>query len=367
MARCNFRDAVFIANEEGNVQTISGVEVSVYQAGTLTPAPIYGSRSLGDVAPLTQPLTTDTNGVVDFWAPAGDYDIFFHDTVGTPRIDDQTVGWSSLSGADGGVPGAKVATDAGLALGSLSAVSMRQFVPIGSVIDWWRPSSSWDAGAGAGNAPPGFAICNGQVITEGNHDFGSGSITLPDLRNKFIIGADILKTDTAASTNGDGTAAYNSQHPNAPGIRGVGGSNITHSHSVPAHKHGKGDLAIASSGGHTTTATQANHTHALGQGNLHDANNPVSSTYYWASGTQLFDGPYEMLLYRNGTNTETVNGGPPAITVSGDGKHTHGSVDFSGSVGATGGVSGDASMTSGTVDGRPQHYGLLKIMKVKRN
>lgn len=55
---------------------ISGATVTVYQAGTLTPATIYESDSNDTpVSAKPNPFTTDANGYWCFAAPVGDYDI----------------------------------------------------------------------------------------------------------------------------------------------------------------------------------------------------------------------------------------------------------------------------------------------------
>lgn len=362
----------------GNLVPLASVNVHVYFAGTTNHATIYGSRSPTDLTPLANPMTTGATGFIEFWAESGEYDIAIHDTITPARVGDKTWGWQALSGQDGGIPSGKLAADAALPLRALDAASMRQFVPLGTVIDWWRPNSSWDAGAGAGAPPPGFEVCDGHVVPDGSHDFGAGALTLPDLRNKFIIGADISagKADGTGSVPGDGTAAYNAQHPNAPGIRGVGGTNATHTHTVPSHFHGKGTLA-ASGGSHAHTDSGHGHGASTDTQLANDftlmqpGNSGIGSI--WAA-TQA--GQYFNVAYANNGNPwgawyaghghgVTINPGAANIQPN---THSHPNSEFSGNVGNyPAGVNGDAQMTSGAIDGRPAHYGLLKIMKVRRS
>jgi len=58
-------------------------------------------------------------------------------------------------------------------------------VPLGTVVQWWRPNSNV-------TLPDGWEPCDGRTIVDHSYiDIGiSNSITLPDLRNKFVIGAD---------------------------------------------------------------------------------------------------------------------------------------------------------------------------------
>lgn len=57
-------------------------------------------------------------------------------------------------------------------------------VPLGTVIAWWRPASTIEI-------PDGWVPCDGRQVEQGDHSFPiSSAIVLPDLRNKFVLGAD---------------------------------------------------------------------------------------------------------------------------------------------------------------------------------
>lgn len=337
-----YRDAA----DNNALKTANGIQVRVYQPGTTTPVNVFGTRSLADVTPIGMPITTGADGYVEFWADYGDYDIAIHDTIIPVRIADKTFGWNASSGADRGVPSIKVAGDGNILYAALDAMSKRQDVPLGTKIDWWRPSSSYDAGAGAGNPPPGWEPCDGRVIVQANHDFGAiGSITLPDLRNQFILGANIALADAGAGAAANGAA-------NAPGIRGAGGTNVPHSHSVPAHFHSSAATGATIALSAATTGTEsADHTHT------------VSS----AGGPPFFAaaGGFDINVVIAGVNASYGTSGRSAA-------HTHSvsfpHANFSGSIGlVTGGVNGDAAMTSGTADHRPSYVGLLMLMKIRRS
>ena len=115
--------------------------------------------------------------------------------------------------------------------------------PIGTVISWFRPDH-------ATPIPNLWHVCDGSTLTSSYHDFpGGGSVTLPDLRNKFVLGAD----DTTA--NGTAAVAVSSGNINAaagaPGAQATGGSNKivqtisqlaqhVHNfsgHALPVHSH----------------------------------------------------------------------------------------------------------------------------------
>lgn len=188
------------------------------------------------------------------------------------------------------------------------------------------PVFGGDTPVGAGmlwytnTAPANWLICDGASLNRADYPqlfniigttYGSASATtfnLPDLRQRFPMGK-------AASGTGNSLA-------------GTGGSidhvhtSAAHTHTVPAHYHGMGtgaDLNITSSGSHTHTATTTAFAEAVGLTNP-GYNNPPNWSRYVAG-------------------TVTVNSA----------SHTHASGNFAGRIGlVTGGVDGNASITSGS-------------------
>jgi microcystin-dependent protein len=174
--------------------------------------------------------------------------------------------------------------------------------PVGAGMIWYTNT-----------APANWLICDGSAVSRTQYGAlfsvlgttygtGNGSTTfnLPDLRQRFPMGK-------AASGTGNSLA-------------GTGGA-IDHTHSVPAHYHGMGtgaDLNITSSGAHT---------HDTGNNQFFVTSN---NTITVANGVQQF------------SNTAIVAN-------TGSSSHTHASNSFSGRIGlVTGGVDGNAAMTSGT-------------------
>jgi hypothetical protein len=345
MARSMYQNTIAAADATGTLKALAGIQIFVYTQGTQTTVPIYQSRT--GAPQKTNPIVTDATGLVEFFADVGEYDVRTKDTNVSPRIADRTVQWHSVSGADGGTPGAKIAPDAGLSLGTLGADVNRQIAQIGQVIDWWRPDDTFPV-------PSGWEICDGRSILAGSHDFGGGSITLPDLRNTFILGADATKINGAVSTNGDTAAG-------APGIRGVGGSNavrnLAHTHVVDAHSH-------------TVNA----HSHTV---NAHDHSfmNPIAVN----SGSLLVVHPGDAQMDYAGSHVELMDTGGTVgarnVGVSGGiameryaiwtNQSTPGT--STSSPGTSNTSPGTDSQLSTTNDMRPRHVGLLKIMKVRRS
>lgn len=105
-------------------------------------------------------------------------------------------------------------------------LAVRARIPIGVVQDWWRPTTGIDI-------PDGWALCIGQTLEPDEHDFAvAEAVTLPDLRNVFILGADATKGVGVAASGANGAG-------NGPGLGGVGGSHqetLTVA-TMPQHSH----------------------------------------------------------------------------------------------------------------------------------
>ena len=90
-------------------------------------------------------------------------------------------------------------------------------VPLKTVLSWYADLTT-------GTTPPaGWEICDGRTLNTSQQDIVGSSWTLPDLRNRFIIGATLAKGDGVA---GDAVTSSNiDAAAGAPGPKGVGGSN----------------------------------------------------------------------------------------------------------------------------------------------
>ena len=133
-------------------------------------------------------------------------------------------------------------------------------VPLGTVIDWWRPSDDFPI-------PDGYAIADGRVVADDTSPFFGQP--LPDLRNRFARGA-----NTPAEIGQMG-GEDNHAHAGA-GTNTAGGHTPTGAiASAGAHAHGGQSGAggahqpagsVANAGNHNHTGTALNggsHTHGL--------------------------------------------------------------------------------------------------------
>src|SRR6056300_61180 len=140
-------------------------------------------------------------------------------------------------------------------------------VPIGLIQLWYGSS---------GSIPSGWALCNGGTYTRTD---GGGNITTPDLRTKFIRGADgdapsPVATGTSGGQN-NVTLAVANLASHSHGVS-VSTSNAPHGHGVTgttnaAHNHGMPDNETPHS--HNTTESNGNHNHALSEQNAPHSHN----------------------------------------------------------------------------------------------
>ena len=349
---------------------------------------IFSDRSAGTLTNDGSQETED-DGLIEFWANPGEYRIHIEDPLS--RIGNKSITWNSVPGWEGGIPGDFISNDNELDLATVGVDIRRQFVPIGAVLDWWRPDSSVAV-------PDGFVVCSGGTISSANHDFGTGqAINVPDLSNKFVLGA---KTASGSNTAGNASS-------NAPLVGDTGGSNatrdLTHTHTTYAHNH-----TLSADAGRTTftftnptytftgSGVSLDHNHSLYEPNNANSSDrqimyrvKSSNAYSGNGGVQVtniqdnsgglsYDGWRVDLGTTDYTNLARANGGGGNYTPGGSVTVASGG---SGVIGGKAGLADGAGIVNGDTDNstsaatanitathdfRPQYVGLLKIMKVKR-
>ena len=202
-------------------------------------------------------------------------------------------------------------------------------LPVGAVIDWWRPNASWPV-------PAGFAICDGGVVSDPASPLNGA--TLPNLNGSFVRGV----TD--------------------PAQIGSSGGGSSHAHTVDVG-HDHGSQASASGGAiSVSTGTVGTHGHAWAWGYNGDW-----QSWRWDGSAEL------MMVWGDGFGNEgsghfavaststdsgvwyTEQNGSHSHSVSA-GAHAH-AVDLP----ATGALGKDTSSTASV----PPYVGLLKIMRIK--
>jgi hypothetical protein len=329
MARDIYEKTMALADAQGAIKALAGIEVTVFEAGTTDLATIFQNRTGATQGPTPatgavggpNPFVTGPSGAVEFWADGpAEFDVKLHDTQVPVRVADRTKGWNAVPADTGSIPTSQLEEDGSLGLGHMSDEIFRQFIQIGEVIDWWRPATTVPV-------PTGFEICDGRQILEANHDFPvAGNVNVPDLRNVFILGAD------ASKSNGTG-AASNDLATGGPGVGGSGGSQVhtlTAAQSgMPTHGHG-----------HTlgTGTESADHTH----GYSHSSSTAGANLN---QGTGAFMGTFAFA----GAVAQSTGGRSAA--------HTHG---------ITGGISNATGVSASSAhNNMPRFVGLLKLIKVR--
>jgi len=210
--------------------------------------------------------------------------------------------------------------------------------------------------------PVGYEVCDGRTLGIGTHDIGGGGspYALPDLRNRFLLGADITKGALDPGTTGTNAT-------DAPGPKGAGGvhARTLTSNELPSHTHtGSSDNiglhthvgsttdaggshshtgSIGTAGAHahagssvnsvsnhthagTTVATGGTHSHTLTDpGHAHSYQQPVQQQAYTTGGA----GPVNVAGGTTGASATGVtidsNSGSHShtVTLAADGGHGH--------------------------------------------
>lgn len=127
-------------------------------------------------------------------------------------------------------------------------------VPFGAILMWSGSVAS---------IPSGWALCDGSTKSKAD---GTGSVVVPDLRGKFLVGAG--GSYTVASTGGAVSSTPAITMTNAPVVLDVT--------QIPPHTH----VATVTDAGHSHTLTDPGHTHTYVAG----GSNTNAAGLYGSSG-----------------------------------------------------------------------------------
>ena len=280
---------------------------------------------------------------------------------------------------------------------SLSINSTYSSLPVGTVIDWWRPSDSTTS------LPEGFVVCDGSVVSDTESPYDGKAV--PNLTDTFVRGVTDVNNigQSGGSINHSHTTDINHDHASENVLTSNAGS---HNH-VTNINHNHASSFSASTGSHNHSVS-IGHDHPSVSTNS-DTHNHVSfsfdtATNIWRDGlggivTDWADGMDSLgsgdmpisvkdtttsksLFTNNDTHSHSVNLPSVSITKasSTSGSHSHNvdlpalgttniqsssatshnhsaSVDLS-ALGATNGL-------STTSENLPPYVGLLKLIKIK--
>lgn len=353
---------IVVTNSDG--EPINGATAVVNIRGGAT-AKVYQVANPADTTEYTNPLLTNAAGRFDGWLDDGSYDIQITGSGITSytqalevvngaainafqgsRIVGGTVANAALAG---GITGSKIATQT-ITRDKLDA----NVVPIGTIIQWWRPSNSHPI-------PTGWLECDGSSVISANHEFtGGGTINIPDLRNKYVLGANSATayntagTATDANTGAPGVTAGGNSSNSAGGssTQSAGGSNtldLNHRHSMPhdhnySHSHGTAD--------HTHHASLPDHTHGF----------QAKSVAWDSGGGALYGIAYSTST--GGVNWRAPSGGTLIDFLTEGASATGTTSQSTSTTGAASNSNTDYQLNS-PQDSRPRSFGLIYLIKVK--
>lgn len=433
---------------------VSNAQVSLVDRETGGAADVWTTETSGSLR--TQPILTDSSGRLSGWVQRGAYtvvvtipgrppytdyyeaspasagaidsDWIASDAITSAKIASNAVGNSELANdavdtveiKDSAITNAKLkssavtdadrpvgtdnikdnaVTSAKIAPGAIGATDLASnVVPLGTVIDWWRATTST-------SVPAGWAVCDGTAWSQIANDFSLVSGNIPNLVGKVTMGARLTTTSGGATAADGAASSVGDAYANSPGIGGIGGSNASknfyhshytehthsyyHTHNVPDHLHGIYGQALTTSvkedypGGNYWYAGMPN---GFGAGYISSVS--ASAFFSASSGTSrtraaLNDGITVNSIYLPG-HSHTVDshnhgGGTTGADrslrtddmVPGNGtgsQYLTGQMqerDYTDGPSWSSTPAYDGSSTSALVDLRPAHVGLLKIMKVK--
>lgn len=277
--------------------------------------------------------------------------------VGTTEIADRSV--TEIKLAIQGVGTTEIAdasvTHAKLAPGAVQSDSLDPtLIPLGTVIPWYRPNSGVAIPAG------GWEVCDGRLWSTITNSWGVSSGTIPDMRNKFILGA---------ATTGIGSGP--TQNPDVGQTGGSHTANLAHTHTVASHTHTTPDHThtITADGTHThSIASDGDHNH-----DMHSRQNAFTQTtdvLLNPSGHTVATLQSLYIASFNPGATDTITPLSGAHTHGGAvgaiGNHSHGGATALGGASTTGSATpATDSQLSASTDIRPGYVGLLYIMKVR--
>ena len=229
--------------------------------------------------------------------------------------------------------------DASVSLAMLASDAVGAFAPPGSI-----------AGFGGAAAPSGWLLCDGTVVVRATYAalfavigtaYNTGGeagtdFRLPDLRGRATVGKG-THADVDALGDSDGNAVA-SRTPN-------------HSHTMPAHGHGKGTLATVSGGYHAHTQDSVgNHQHTIQYAFVIMVGGGGNIVYEGMGASNNWNNPSDFLA-GIGNHNHNIQGA----------SHSHPSGELSGQVGT--GSAGDSAI-SANAQSASQRVGYLTSNKI---
>lgn len=156
-------------------------------------------------------------------------------------------------------------------------------LPVGLILNWY---------GSAGTVPEGWAVCDGQTVARSD---GSGNITVPDLRDRVVVGAGTIAqgaTAGAATSTVNSSSAGDHTHTvgggahthtattdavNGAGTISTSQITIDKTGNVPGTAIASATLTGATHSHVVTVAESAVHSHTVSNGGAHQHSVQVST------------------------------------------------------------------------------------------
>lgn len=219
--------------------------------------------------------------------------------TGTVYVDDVTLSVSALD------------------LPAQMAAVYRQ-VPIGTVIDWWRPNDSFPV-------PLGFQICDGSAVLDSRSPLKGA--TLPNLNGQFVRGA--TDPDAIGDTGGSNNHAHNHDHASKDSTAD-GAHGHTHDHASQgsttqgghAHSHDHANLNTSTTGDHAHSHDHASQGSSSAGGHAHTHDHASQNTSTTGNHAHSHDHASQNSSSAGG-HSHTHDHGPQPSSSTGNHSHTH--------------------------------------------
>jgi len=160
------------------------------------------------------------------------------------NVDDVTANLNALRNAVNAVDASQIVAGS-VGVAELANTIYQRLIPLGTILDWYPPAAA--VAPFTSSLPAGFVACTGQAWSSVPNELGYTTGNLPNLVDKYAIGADPTFARGLAATHNILGGAQT-----ATGLGGLAGQNKgvnylpEHTHQLDQHVH-----------------TQADHTHNL--------------------------------------------------------------------------------------------------------
>lgn len=266
MSRAAFNETVASVAADGTLKAISNVQVTVRKVSDNSLATLWNDRTASNPGnSVSNPMVTGANGLVSFYADAGEYNISYHDQTAPARIADQTFGWDA-------VPGSQNPEALGFSLGDLKLSSValdhgRWLRMDGRELSQAEIEAALSLPAGDAAA---FVAYMGTGSSSKYGTAASSKVKLADARRKALFGAGTTADNSPAPMAGTTAKPLGTTGGAETVTLTAGQSGVrTHTHAVGtlavgAHSHGAGALTVNSHTHDDGTLASAAHTHPFG-------------------------------------------------------------------------------------------------------